>query len=321
LAAQVSRIFFIDNRIRRFGKVTLKEIKQQCEVSTITAKRDIETLKYTIDAPIYYDKKLRAYTYQKEFKLLNFAGEQLLIFYILARGLAQNANYLPLTAEYTREIITQKIKEILPFEYQSISDNFIYTDSDYEEIDFTIISTIIDSFINKQKCQLTYLTKGNSLSDRTIEPLKVICYGTKWYLVAFCHLKGEERFFSFSRIEKLTLLDEKIDKNNNKTDINKLINESFGIAKSKDLELATVKFYEPSSFYLKKQIWHSQQTIKEYKQDNQYILELTLPFSKPEELIGKVLKYGVTAEIIIPTSLRNLWLNEIRMMWEKFIKK
>jgi len=320
VASQISRIFFIDQRIRTAGKVTLKEIMQQGEVSTITAKRDIETLKYTVDAPIYYDKKLKAYTYQKEFKLLNFAGEQLFLFYVLARGLVQNSNYLPLSAEYTRDIITQKIKEILPSEYQGISNNFIYTNSDYEEIDFTILSTIINSFINKQQCRLSYLTKGSELSDRIIEPIKVICYGTKWYLVAYCHLRNEERFFSFSRIEKLSLLEQKFNSSNHTIDINKLINESFGIAKSSDLKLATIKFYEPSSFYLKKQIWHSEQTIKEYSKDEQYTLELTLPFSKPEELIGKVLKYGSTAEILKPASLRKLWLKEIEKMWEKHVK-
>ena len=320
MASQISRIFFIDQRIRTAGKVTLKEIMQQGEVSTITAKRDIETLKYTVDAPIYYDKKLKAYTYQKEFKLLNFAGEQLFLFYVLARGLVQNSNYLPLSAEYTRDIITQKIKEILPSEYQGISNNFIYTNSDYEEIDFTILSTIINSFINKQQCRLSYLTKGSELSDRIIEPIKVICYGTKWYLVAYCLTRKEERFFSFSRIEKLALLKEKFNTFNHKTDINKLINESFGIAKSNYLKLATIKFYEPSSFYLKKQIWHSEQSVKEYIENNKYILELTLPFSKPEELIGKVLKYGSSAEILEPASLRKLWLNEIEGMWERYVK-
>lgn len=320
MASQISRIFFIDNKIRRFGKVTLNEIKQQCEVSTITAKRDIETLKYTIDAPIYFNKKLKAYTYQNEFTLLNFAGEQLFLFYVLARGLSKNPNYLPLSAEYTREIITQKIKEILPNEFQEISDNFIYTNSDYEEIDFALLSTIINSFINKQKCQLSYLSRGNELKDRIIEPLKVICYGTKWYLVAYCNIRKEETFFSFSRIDKLTLLEENFNTQNHKTDIDELINESFGIAKSSNLQLAIIKFYEPSSFYLKKQIWHSEQTVKEYKIENQQILELTLPFSKPEELIGKVLKYGASAEILEPKDLRELWLNEIKGLWEKYGK-
>ncbi|PIQ08224.1 MAG: hypothetical protein COW71_13130, partial [Ignavibacteriales bacterium CG18_big_fil_WC_8_21_14_2_50_31_20] len=164
------------------------------------------------------------------------------------------------------------------------------------------------------------LTKGSELSDRIIEPIKVICYGTKWYLVAYCLTRKEERFFSFSRIEKLALLKEKFNTFNHKTDINKLINESFGIAKSNYLKLATIKFYEPSSFYLKKQIWHSEQSVKEYIENNKYILELTLPFSKPEELIGKVLKYGSSAEILEPASLRKLWLNEIEGMWERYVK-
>jgi len=123
VASQLSRIFFIDSKIRRTGKVTLREIMEQGNVSAITAKRDIEFLRYTLDAPIVYDKKLKAYVYETEFQLLNFAGEQLFLFYVMSRGALSNMNYLPLTNEYARKIIAEKIKEILPNDYKNLPTN------------------------------------------------------------------------------------------------------------------------------------------------------------------------------------------------------
>lgn len=320
MASQIARIFFIDQKIRTKGKITVKEIMEDSEVSVITAKRDIETLRDRLNAPIYYDYKLKAYRYSEEFKLFDFAGEQLFLFYVLTRGLAKNLNYLPLTAEYTRNIITDKLKNILPTDYALISDNFIYVNSDYEAVDFTVLSLIISSMMEKKKLLLYYFTKSIDLSKRNIEPIKVICYGTKWYLAAFCYKRYEIRLFSFSRIDRLELLQEDFEQNDLSMEVDKILSDSFGIAKKGEISIAQVKFYEPSSFYLKKQIWHNHQTMKEYEENGEKILELKLPYGMPEELIGRVLKYGATAEIVNPPSLREQWLNEIKEMWVRNIK-
>jgi len=319
MASQISRIFFIDHRIRTFGKVTIKDIVFQGDVSKITAKRDIEAMRDRMNAPIFYDRKIKAYTYNQEFRLLDFAGEQLFLFYILARGLAKNQYYLPLTVEYSRDIINERIKKILPQEYADISDNFLYINSDYEIVDFGILKTICESMINKKKSLLYYHTKSISLTKRSIEPIKVICYGTKWYLAAYCHNRKGIRLFSFSRIDRLELLDENFEQNNLSDDVDKLLNESFGIAKGNKINFAKIKFYEPSSYYVKNQIWHNSQINKEYEENGKKILEIKLPYGMPEELIGKALKYGATAEIVEPDSLRELWLEEIREMKEKFL--
>ncbi len=321
MASQIARIFYIDQKIRTKGKVTVKEIMNNGDVSEITAKRDIEAMRYRLNAPIIYDHKIKGYTYKQEFKLLDFAGEQLFLFYILARGIAKNSNYLPLTAEYSRDIITDKIKEILPGEYAEVSDNFIYINSDYETIDFSLLKNILISMTAKKKLLLYYFTKSQNLSKRNIEPIKVICYGTKWYIAAYCYNRKAIRIFSLSRIDRLELLEDEFEQKDLSDEVEKLLNESFGIAKSQEIKIAKIKFYEPSSYYVKSQIWHNEQTIKEYEEEGQKIIKLKLPYGMPEELIGKVLKYGATAEIISPKELRDQWIGEIKGMWEKYINK
>ena len=48
--------------------------------------------------------------------------------------------------------------------------------------------------------------------------------------------------------------------------------------------------------------------------------ELQIPYSLPDELIGKILRYSVDAEIIKPESLRQLWLSKIENMYKKYVK-
>jgi predicted DNA-binding transcriptional regulator YafY len=271
-----------------------------------------------MNAPIIYNHKIKGYTYTQEFKLLDFAGEQLFLFYVLARGLAKNHNYIPLTAEYSRNIINDRIKQILPDEYAEISDNFIYVNSDYERVDFSLLKKILESMSKRKILLLYYLTKSQNLSKRNIEPIKVICYGTKWYLAAYCYNRKGIRLFSLSRIDRLELLEENFEQKNLSSEVDKLINESFGIAKGDKVKTAVIKFYEPSSNYVKNQIWHKDQQIKECEENGNKILELTLPYGMPEELIGKVLKYGATEEIISPKELREKWIGEIRNMASKF---
>ena len=320
MASQVARIFFIDQRIRVRNKVSVKEIMEYGDVSEITAKRDIEALRDRLNAPIYYNYKLKGYTYKEEFKLLDFAGEQLFLFYILARGVAKNPNYFPLSAEYSREIITEKIKEILPEDYTEVSDSFVYINSDYEAVDFILLKRLLKGMMNKKKLLLHYYTKSIKLNKRKIEPVKVICYGTKWYLAAYCYNRKDIRIFSLSRIDKLEILDEAFEQTELKNEVDKLLHESFGIAKATEIKTAVIKFYEPSSYFIKNQIWHNEQIKKEYEEEGKKILELQLPYGMPEELIGKVLKYGATAEIIYPEELREQWLGVIKGMYRKYNK-
>lgn len=319
MASQLARIFFIDHRIRTRKKVTIKEIVDEHEVSEITAKRDIEAMRDRLNAPIVYDRKLKGYTYKQEFKLLNFAGEQLFLFYVLAKGITKNPNYLPLTAEYSRNIIISKIDEILPDQYLSISDSFIYWNSDYEKIDFNLLNKIITGLSEKKKLLIYYFTKNKDLSKRYIEPLKVICYGTKWYLAAYCYLREEIRLFSISRIDRMEVTDKPFEKHISDKEVDNILNQSFGIAKSKDIKLAKIKFYEPSSYYVKNLIWHNNQKTKEYLEEKGKITEFTIPYSMPEELVGKVLKYGPDAEILEPKELRDYWLNIIKTTNKKYV--
>jgi predicted DNA-binding transcriptional regulator YafY len=74
--------------------------------------------------------------------------------------------------------------------------------------DLKYLNTIIAS-INEQKVvHITYQSvNGYDQSQRDIEPLGVYFASSRWYLIAFCHLKNDYRNFRVDKILSVHLID------------------------------------------------------------------------------------------------------------------
>jgi proteasome accessory factor B len=57
------------------------------------------------------------------------------------------------------------------------------------------------------RCEFTYFTiKRDATAKRQADPYVLVYNGGTWYLIAHCHLRGEDRMFKVSRISGLKLL-------------------------------------------------------------------------------------------------------------------
>jgi predicted DNA-binding transcriptional regulator YafY len=61
---------------------------------------------------------------------------------------------------------------------------------------------------NKNLLKIEYTNYSGELSDRKVEPYRVLLKNANWYLIAFCLSKKEFRVFKLSRISCLEILDE-----------------------------------------------------------------------------------------------------------------
>ncbi|MCX7605176.1 MAG: HTH domain-containing protein, partial [Bryobacteraceae bacterium] len=61
--SQMERIYVIHRMLERGRAVPLSRIIEKLEISRATAKRDIEFMRYRLDAPIQYDRELGGYRY------------------------------------------------------------------------------------------------------------------------------------------------------------------------------------------------------------------------------------------------------------------
>ena len=154
----------------------------------------------------------------------------------------------------------------------------------------------------------------NSAKKRRVQPYKLITYKGEKYLVAFCLLKKDIRFFKLSRIINLEYTTIKFQK---KIDINKLLEEkrknSIGIFGGKEYKL-NLKISPPIANTIAERIWVDNQEIT-YLDDGKIIFKAVMK-GEPE-IISWILSMGTSVEIIEPNELRE----KIKKILEEMINK
>ncbi len=151
--ANIERIFYINDQIEKDGCITIDKIASKFEVSERQIKRDIEFMRYRLNAPIFYDRKKKIYFYDKPYDSLNFHNEKTLLTFIFFKNIIKNSNYLPCYYEKINNIILENLPEKL----MDIAENFIlYNTIENEEINLDFIRKIVESKINNNLINIEY---------------------------------------------------------------------------------------------------------------------------------------------------------------------
>ncbi|WP_213959596.1 WYL domain-containing protein, partial [Variovorax sp. dw_954] len=73
---------------------------------------------------------------------------------------------------------------------------------------------------------------------------------------------------------------------------------------------AVLKFNPARAQYVSLERWHTKQTFK-WLDDGSYVLEV--PYSKDQELVMDVLRYGADVEVLAPSDLRKRVAEQLRV--------
>ena len=155
----------------------------------------------------------------------------------------------------------------------------------------------------------------NSPKERRIQPYKLITYKGEKYLVAFCLLKNDIRFFKLSRIIDFKCTTIKFEK---KIDINKILKEqrknSIGIFGGKEYKLK-LKIAPPMANTIAERIWVDNQKIT-YLDDGKIIFQATMKGGP--EISSWILSMGESVQIIEPLELKEKIKDILRKMINNF---
>lgn len=69
-----------------------------------------------------------------------------------------------------------------------------------------MVIKITDAIFREKKIKLVYFSLQRERTERIVSPLRLERRNQEYFLVAFCHLKNEERTFSLNRIEDLEIM-------------------------------------------------------------------------------------------------------------------
>lgn len=317
----LGRLFRIYEKIREGTFPNVEYLSKEEEVSERTIKRDIQTLKYTLDAPISYSKSRNGYYLTKnwEFPFPELSTGEILTLFI-ANNLLKDLKGTPLYE--TGLTLSKKLEKLLP-ERVSIKDREI---EEMLSISFQPIKIkkdivdIFDKLFNSIRERDSVLIKYYTISrdeetERIVDPYHLYNFEGVWYLVAYCHKRGEVRDFALDRINGITVLKEKF---NFKEDFNikEYLQKSFRIYKGNEDEF-TLLFDPYQAKWIKERIWHNSQKISE-NPDGSLILKIK---GNKEEIKRWIIGYGKHVLVLEPESFREEIINELDELSEKYKKK
>ncbi len=203
----IDRLIQIIFLLLRHENITAKQLAQELGVSTRTIYRDINTLSIA-GIPI---------TSQK-----GYGGGLSLL-----EGFALDKSYF--TQEEQSNII-QALQILKSSHYpdadrtlNKVAGLFSHTlQSDWLEIDFSYwgspekerrnMTALERAVINKYVIKFTYYNSELTITEQTVEPLKLLFKSHSWYLIAFSRRRKEIRTYKLSRIRNLQITDQLFDR-------------------------------------------------------------------------------------------------------------
>jgi predicted DNA-binding transcriptional regulator YafY len=152
------------------------------------------------------------------------------------------------------------------------------------------------------------------VTERVIEPHRLLENRGTWYLVAYCRLRKDLRIFALHRIEDYRLLDERFTPRPDAEIADWLASPLF--LEHREQEKRVKIFFDArAARYVRERKWHPSQKLNLQK-DGSCTLEFTTP--SMEEAKRWVLTFGAGAEVLEPLEFREMVQKEVRSMSSRY---
>jgi predicted DNA-binding transcriptional regulator YafY len=211
---RLSRLTAILTQLQSKRIVTAKEIAEKHDVSIRTVYRDVRTLEKS-GIPILTEEG-KGYSLMDGYKVppVMFTEKQANAL-ILAEQLVLKNKGASFIKDYSEAI--DKIKSILRYTIKDkanlLADRTQYNQVKNQERNSNNLSDLQNALTSYNLVKIEYIDKENSVTDRLIEPFALL-NSENWYLVAWCRLRNEFRFFRPDRIRTMEILKEKFKPHN-----------------------------------------------------------------------------------------------------------
>jgi len=211
---RLSRLTAILIQLQTKRIVTASELANKFNISKRTIYRDIKALEQS-GVPVLTEEG-KGYTLMDGYKIppVMFTEKQANAL-ILAEQLVLNSKDASFVKDYSEAI--DKIKSILKYTTKDKANILLertrYDENINRERNSNNLSDLQSALTNYNLVKIEYINKENSPSIRLIEPFAIL-NSENWYLVAFCRLRNEFRFFRPDRIQKIEILTENFEPHN-----------------------------------------------------------------------------------------------------------
>ncbi len=211
---RISRLTAILTQLQTKRILTAKTLSEKFDVSKRTIYRDIKALERA-GVPILTEEG-KGYTLMEGFRIspVMFTEQQANAL-ILAEQLVLKNKDASFVKDYSEAI--DKIKSILRYTIKDKA-NILTNRTQYDQVinqerNSNNLSDLQNALTSYKLVSIEYVNKEGTATKRLIEPFALLS-AENWYLIAWCRLRKEFRFFRPDRIQKMEILSEKFEPHN-----------------------------------------------------------------------------------------------------------
>ncbi len=293
----LERIYHFHQELQNNRYPNATTLVEQFEISLATARRDIAYLRDRLLAPLEFSQRKNGFFYTEEGFGLPFEQSPKIVF--LLGMLSKMAEEAGLGSLPEVQSLERRLAELVFPEYSKLMDAIHCEWVEVESIQPSIFDAIIEATVKKRVLHIHYRSAQAQSSKRDLEPLRLISYQGRWYLLAYCQMREDIRLFHMARIQEAVLTRATF-KRDSSDDFSSYLNSAFGIFKGEVLFVAKILFTSTAAELVRQQRWHRDQIIEEVEDG----VLMNLPVSDDRELVMKILQYGAMAKVISPAELR-----------------
>jgi proteasome accessory factor B len=306
---QFRRLLFIDQQIRAGKYPNCFQMSGLWELgcSYKTIQRDIDYMKYELDAPIEYDRKRHGFYYaDKTWFLPSVMMSEGDIFALLV-GTQALAMYKGTPVAKELETIYGKLAVCLPEKLtiapELIFSRFTFSGPPAKAIREDVWKLAVRGLMNQRELEIKYQALHSRLPKaHAIHPYHLANLDGEWYLFAYEPRHKEIVQFLVGRIESVAVSERtfKVQANFN---IRKLLSDRFGrfIHSEKHMPSNIRLLFAPElTSYISEKAWHPRQTIKRRQGGR---VELRLPVPAVRDVIPWIMSFGSKVKVLTPKSL------------------
>ncbi|MCE2558091.1 MAG: transcriptional regulator [Acidobacteria bacterium] len=153
-----------------------------------------------------------------------------------------------------------------------------------------------------ERRQLAFAYEARSTGEtarRTTSPQRLVYYRDQWYLDCWDEERQGLRTFALDRLSEPALLDQ-CARDVPDDDLIEAFGAGYGLFAGPVRSRARLRFQPERARWVADERWHSRQTAR-WLPDGR--LELTVPYSEVDELLGEILRHGPDVEVVEPPEL------------------
>jgi proteasome accessory factor B len=300
---QHTRLLFIDRKIREKRFPNRTSLAEEWETSSKTIQRDLDYMRYELDAPLEYSAKHRGYFYTEEqyqLPAINIRESDLFAIYLADKLLVQ---YQGTPIYDSLCSVFRKIEDSLPDKMAARPGNDQSLFTVFPPFTTVILpevfETVLDCLRTSTRLEIAYRSPGSTPEWRQIDPYHGVRFEGDWYVVGHCHLRQAIRTFSLARMETARKQGQRFTVPRD-FDFRKLSGSHFGVHWGTDDIEVRIQFAREAAAYVRERIWHPSQRIAE-NADGSLVLSLTV--NHLLELKRWILSWGAMAQVLEPPAL------------------